>query len=156
MYLRLFVTLFAGIVLLSNCGKSETNHQQQLNATTLKDSIPSEDTINFEKLPISKALDTALYNTLQIHLVHNKPNNKFPVKTAYPLPGAILPFKRVVTYYGNFYSKGMGILGELPPDEMLDRLQSEVKKWQQADTLIPVQPALEYIAVTAQRNPGKD
>jgi hypothetical protein len=156
MRLRLFASLFAGIVLLSNCGKSETNHRQQVNAIILKDSIPSEATI-FEKLKTGKAeLDTALYNALQLHLVHNKPNNKFPVKTAYPLPGAILPFKRVVTYYGNFYSKGMGILGELAPDEMLNQLQSEVKKWEQADSVIPVQPALEYIAVTAQRNPGKD
>jgi hypothetical protein len=157
MHVRLFVTVFVGILFLTNCGKSETNHQQQLNTVYLKDSIPSNDTINSISLPLSKLeLDTALYNTLSLRLVHNKPNNKFPVKAPYPLPGAILPFKRVVAYYGNFYSAGMGILGELSPDVMLEQLKTECKRWSYADTAIPVQPALEYIAVTAQRNPGKD
>lgn len=73
----------------------------------------------------------------------------------FPLAGAILPFKRVIAYYGNFYSKRMGILGELPEDEMLAKLQTEVQKWEQADTLTPVMPAIHYIAVTAQRDPGK-
>lgn len=99
--------------------------------------------------------DTALFNKLQLHLVHSKPNSQWPVRAEYPLPGAMLPFKRIVAYYGNFYSKGMGILGELPPDEMLRRLQVEAKRWQAADPAIPVQPALHYIAVTAQRSPGK-
>lgn len=48
------------------------------------------------------------------------------------------------------------ILGELPEQEMLQRLKSEVNKWQQADGSIPVLPAIHYIAVTAQDNPGKD
>ena len=102
----------------------------------------------------SVSLDTVLYNRLLLHLVHNKPSGFWPVKTEYPLPGAILPFKRVVAYYGNLYSAGMGILGELPPDSMLKKLQKEVKNWQQADSLIPVQPALHYVAVTAQRSSG--
>ena len=38
--------------------------------------------------------------------------NLWPVKAPYPLAGAILPFKRVVAYYGNLYSKKMGALGE--------------------------------------------
>ena len=36
----------------------------------------------------------------------------WPVQTPYPLDGAILPFKRIVAYYGNFLSKGMGVLGQ--------------------------------------------
>ena len=78
------------------------------------------------------------------------------MKTVYPVTGAILPYKRIVTYYGNFYSTPMGILGELPPDQMLLKLKQEVKKWELADILTPVQPALEYIVVTAQRSSGKD
>ncbi len=154
---RIFLVFFSAcFLLIVQCSKSETTHQL-LNAITAKDSIPSHDTIDSTSSLTSKTqLDTALYNTLLLHLVHNKPNNKFPVKTAYPLPGAILPFKRVVTYYGNFYSAGMGILGELSPDVMLQQLNTEVKRWSYADTAVPVQPALEYIAVTAQRNPGKD
>jgi hypothetical protein len=100
------------------------------------------------------ALDTALYDRLLLHLVHNKPSRKWPVQTDYPLPGAILPFKRIVAYYGNLYSPGMGVLGALPPEKMLLTLQSEVCAWQDADTLLPVQAALHYIAVTAQQKPG--
>lgn len=107
--------------------------------------------------PIKKPeLDTSLFNRLQMHLVHNKPSARWPVKTTYPLPGALLPFNRIVAYYGNFYSKGMGILGELQQEEMLSRLEEEVHNWQEADTAIPALPALHYIAVTAQRKPGAD
>jgi hypothetical protein len=49
----------------------------------------------------------------------------------------------------------MGILGELPKQEMLDKLQGEAKAWEEADSLMEVQPALHYIAVTAQNLPGK-
>src|SRR3989344_6258766 len=49
---------------------------------------------------------------------------RWPVSTVYPNAGALLPFKRVVAYYGNFYSKGMGVLGEYPTDEMLAMLAS--------------------------------
>src|ERR1700761_7994262 len=34
-------------------------------------------------------LDTAKYNRLLLHLVHDSASKKWPVKTAYPLPGAI-------------------------------------------------------------------
>ncbi len=99
-------------------------------------------------------VDTALYNQKLLELVHNKPSRNWPVKAAYPRTGAILPFKRIVAYYGNLYSKGMGILGALPSDQMLKKLQEEAKRWQQADSATPVCPALHYIAVTAQRSPG--
>jgi hypothetical protein len=50
----------------------------------------------------------------------------------------------------------MGILGELPPDKMLARLDKEVAEWQKADPSTPVQPALHLIAVVAQGMPGRD
>lgn len=100
--------------------------------------------------------DTLKYRRILAALTHNKPDSSWSFKESYPLPGAITPFKRIVAYYGNLYSKGMGILGALPPDQMLERLQEEVKKWEEADTLIPVQPALHYIAVTAQSKPGSN
>ncbi|OGJ10648.1 hypothetical protein A2456_01490 [Candidatus Nomurabacteria bacterium RIFOXYC2_FULL_36_19] len=80
----------------------------------------------------------------------------WPVKTAYPNAGAILPFKRIVAYYGNLYSKGMGVLGEYPESEMLAKLDVEVKKWEIADPSTPVLPALHYIALVAQASPGDD
>src|SRR3989338_8431433 len=66
--------------------------------------------------------------------------NLWPVKTVYPNPGAILPFKRIIAYYGNLYSKKMGALGEYPEDEMLTRLGAEVKNWELADPATPVVP----------------
>jgi hypothetical protein len=50
----------------------------------------------------------------------------------------------------------MGILGEIPKNQMLAKLKGEVAKWQAADTSIPVIPALHYVAVTAQGTPQKD
>lgn len=75
---------------------------------------------------------------------------------SYPLDGAILPFKRVVAYYGNLYSKKMGILGEIPPKELWKKLNIEVKAWEKADPNTPVQPAIHYIAVVASGSPLKD
>ena len=73
----------------------------------------------------------------------------WPVKGPAPLPGAILPAKRIVAYYGNPLSKRMGILGEVPPDEMLTRLEREVTRWEKADPSTPVQPALPLHQVAA-------
>ena len=83
-------------------------------------------------------------------------SNLWPVKTVYPNYGAVLPFNRIVAYYGNLYSKGMGVLGEYPEDVMLDKLSVEVAKWQAADPNTPVIPALHYIAVVAQAGGGRD
>lgn len=80
----------------------------------------------------------------------------WPVRAAYPNPGAILPFNRIVAYYGNFYSRGMGALGQYDPDEMLRRLAVEVDSWNAADPSTPVVPAIDYIAATAQLSPGAD
>jgi hypothetical protein len=73
-----------------------------------------------------------------------------------PLPGAILPAKRIVAYYGNPLSTKMGALGQYPVDEMLSRLDKEVVAWNKADPSTPVQPALHLIAVVAQAAPGRD
>ena len=47
----------------------------------------------------------------------------WPVGPA-PLPGSILPTHRIVAFYGNPYSKRMGVLGELPPDSMMAQLRA--------------------------------
>ena len=79
----------------------------------------------------------------------------WPVQSPPPLPGSILPQKRIVAYYGNPQSKRMGALGEFPKEEMLRRLKGEVTRWEKADPSHPVQPALHLIAVVAQGDPGK-
>lgn len=80
----------------------------------------------------------------------------WPVATVYPNAGALLPFNRIVAYYGNFYSTQMGVLGEYPPTVMIQMLQGVVSQWQAADPSTPVIPALDYIAIVAQGSPGRD
>lgn len=84
------------------------------------------------------------------------PKPLWPVHTVYPEAGALLPFHRIVAYYGNFYSKQMGILGEYPPAEVLTKLQQVVADWNAADPSTPVIPALDYIATSAQASAGTD
>jgi len=79
----------------------------------------------------------------------------WPVRCPEPLPGSILPKKRIVAYYGNPLSKRMGALGEYQKDDMLQRLKRESVRWEKADPAHPVQPALHLIAVVAQGEPGK-
>jgi len=114
------------------------------------------------------ALDKDAYDRGMIRLAHAQVRGTnsteatstpslWPVTGApYPLPGALLPFNRILAYYGNFYSKGMGILGEYPAGEMLAKLKSEVARWEAADPETPVIPAIHYIATTAQSEPGKE
>lgn len=80
----------------------------------------------------------------------------WPPKMPAPLPGSILPAKRVIAFYGNPMSRRMGILGEFDPDDMLRRLDAEVAEWNRLDPATPVQPALHLIAVVAQAGPGRD
>jgi hypothetical protein len=80
----------------------------------------------------------------------------WPVKGPAPAPGSILPQKRIVAFYGNPLSKRMGILGALPPTQMLAKLDDVSAEWFKADPETPVQPALHYIAVVAQAGPGSD
>ena len=120
-------------------------------------------------VPAVATLDIAAYNKKLLE-VANEPVPKvsstststppkhylWPVKTAYPLAGALLPFNRIVAYYGNFYSTQMGVLGASPPQQMLQQLQGAVQEWQTADPSTPVIPGSDYIAVTAQGSPGAD
>jgi hypothetical protein len=80
----------------------------------------------------------------------------WPVKMPDPLPGALLPNKRIVAFYGNPLSKKMGVLGEYPKDEMLAKLDHEVARWAKADPSHPVVPALHLIVTVAQGAPGKN
>jgi hypothetical protein len=132
-----------------------------------------------KKAPKILPLDTVLYDIKMTELANNPPPkivppkydsegkeipmpvvppkiNLWPVKTVYPNAGALLPFNRIIAYYGNLYSTKMGVLGQYPEPEMFSRLDAEVKKWEVADPTTPVIPALHYIAVVAQGSAGKD
>jgi hypothetical protein len=76
------------------------------------------------------------------------------VKGPAPPAGAILPQYRVVAYYGNPLSQRMGVLGSVPPDQMLARLERTAVEWAKADTARKVLPALHLIATVAQGRPG--
>src|SRR5690606_20821918 len=130
------------------------NDSKSAEGTTVSFDVASEEI--HSKPATTPAFDTALYNQRLMSMSNNDTLNLWPVKTVYPLPGAILPFNRVVAYYGNLYSTRMGILGEFPKEIMFQKLQQEVKNWQAAEPDLPVIPALHYIAVTAQQAPGKD
>lgn len=80
----------------------------------------------------------------------------WPPKMPAQLPGAILPAKRVIAFYGNPLSKRMGILGEFEVTEMLQKLDRESAEWTRLDPAHPVQPALHLIAVVAQGDKGSD
>ncbi|MGV8879673.1 MAG: hypothetical protein ACOH2A_11650 [Sphingobacteriaceae bacterium] len=151
---RLYFSLLAVsmVMLFSNCGEtSNASKTDTIKKATINNELPK---------PVKsdlKAIDTLLYDSLMNKLANGDTTGKWPVKKAvYPLPGAILPFKRIVAFYGNLYSRKMGILGELPPKEMLAKLDKEVATWEKADPETPVQPALHYIAVVAQGSGGKD
>jgi len=110
------------------------------------------DTIENDVKPVQPSLS---FREKMVHITNGDSSGKWTSDKQEPPAGAILPYKRIVAYYGNLYSKGMGILGELPKQQMLDKLMGEVKVWEEADTVMEVQPALHYIAVTAQMAPGK-
>lgn len=150
--------LFTFTGLLTSCNDLSRKVSQKVvlhnsvNSVVIK---PKTDTTT----PITKyaKIDKVKYKQKLIDLANGDTSGYWPVKEQpYPLPGAILPYKRIVAFYGNLYSKKMGILGKLPPDEMIAKLDVEVKKWELADPNTAVQPALHYIAVVAQGKGGKD
>jgi hypothetical protein len=50
----------------------------------------------------------------------------------------------------------MGILGQIPPDSMLARLDGEVRAYNAADSTTPSVPALDLIVTVAQASAGTD
>jgi hypothetical protein len=144
--LLLVVLAFA----FSSCGQAYSENKSA-GDTTVKS---KPDTSGIET-KASALLDTAAYDQLMVAMVNKDSSGKWPVKTGYPLAGALLPFNRIVAFYGNLYSTKMGVLGEYPREIMLKKLKEEVTKWQAADSTVKTIPALHYIATTAQGYPGK-
>lgn len=110
-----------------------------------------------KKEQVAEKTDTLAYNQKLLAIANGDTTGRWPVKgQPYPNAGAILPFKRIVAFYGNLYSKKMGALGEYPPKELWRMIRSEVAAWEKADSTTPVQPAIHYIAATGQGAPLKD
>jgi hypothetical protein len=141
------------ILFFSNCKAKVQSVQQTVTDSanaTAKDSLQPNANAG------SQPIDTAKYSQLVQYLAQGDSSGRWPVKDPYPVPGAILPFNRIVAYYGNLYSNRMGALGKWPKKEMIPKLLAEVKKWNEADSVIKSIPALHYISSTAQGSPGKD
>ena len=147
---NLFCVLMTGLtgsLIMISCGQGSAE-SKQLNADSTATSIDGKS--------VATVLDTADYDRRMLALSNNDTTGKWPAKNAHPLPGALLPYNRIIAYYGNLYSKRMGILGEVPKDSMFKMLLAEVDRWQAADSTVKTIPALHYVAVTAQGAPGKD
>jgi len=145
-----YTILLATFLFISSCNKNKDQMlltEKPIKSKAITDSIAKK---------VIQTIDTADYDKRMLALANNDTTGRWPAKAPRPLPGAILPYNRIISYYGNLYSKRMGILGELPKKEMLKKLQSEVARWQAADSTVKAIPALHYIAITAQGAPGKE
>ena len=148
----LVLLMFLAVLLVViSCEKARTApafiSKEKKTKTVVKDSIVKES--------ITTTIDTVDYNQRLWALSNQDASGRWPVKTVYPLAGAILPYHRIVAFYGNLYSKRMGVLGALPKQQMLQKLNYEVNRWHKADASVTTIPALHYIAITAQNTPGK-
>ena len=101
----------------TNCNQSKSNTAE----ATVKDSTAIK--INSVKKKPITSIDTADYNRRMIALSNKDTTGMWPVKAPYPLPGALLPYHRIIAFYGNLYSKRMGVLGEYPKNEMIEKLK---------------------------------
>ncbi len=142
-----FLLIVAVAFTFNSCGQAYSENKGDSTA------IKKTDTTVVEA-KASAVLDTVAYNKFMVAMTNKDSSGKWPVKAAYPLAGALLPFNRIVAFYGNLYSKKMGVLGEYPREIMLKKLKEEVAKWQAADSTVKAIPALHYIATTAQGYPG--
>lgn len=61
---------------------------------------------------------------------------------------------RLVAYYGAPLSSQMGVLGEYGKQEMMQKLKAQTRAYSAADPAHPAIPTIEFIASTAQRDPG--
>lgn len=102
---------------------------------------------------VSKIVDNLNYSETNNVTVEGE---LWPPAAPYPHGGAIIPKHRILAYYGNFYSRYMGILGEYPEEEVIRRLLEEKDAWEAADPDTPIIPAIEYIAMVAQAEAGAD
>ena len=142
MFLKPFLYCTFFFLSLSACSTAQSDPEKSISKTG-----------NAEE-PVKPALDSNDYAIRMKAMANGDSTGKWKFSGQYPKVGAILPFSRVIAYYGNLYSTRMGILGELPKKQMFARLKQEVSAWEKADPSTPVVPALHYIVTTAQGSPG--
>ncbi|WP_018478239.1 hypothetical protein [Pontibacter roseus] len=156
-YLKHSTRAIAAALLLTSasCTQEKEAHSATLPAQVEAYEVPATPALPDTTATVSADTVTATVSTAVPEATAAPEPKTYTYPGPEPLPGAILPHKRILAYYGNPLSKRMGILGELPPEQMLARLDEEVANWTKADSLTPVQPALHAIVVTAQGHPGR-
>lgn len=156
-FTRILILSVVGCFLLIACSGERSGSK----TSSVPDRVPFEENDEQSADTRSEAepetVDEMDYRQRLLYNANGDTTGLWPVQDQpLPLKGAVLPYKRVVAYYGNLYSKNMGILGEYLPEEVWQRLNEEVDAWEAADPDMPVQPAIHYIAVVAQGSPWSD
>jgi hypothetical protein len=156
-YKYFFYLTFSVAILINGCKQKTENKPAEKPAADSTVEKTAEPAVVEKQVEKTAQIDTAAYRAKLTALANGDTTGRWPHSPqSYPLPGAILPFKRIVAYYGNLYSKKMGVLGEYPPKELWRKLNAEVKAWEEVDPSTPVQPAIHYIAAVAQGIPMDD
>ena len=107
--------------------------------------------------PVTDSVPTTTPTTaVAVDTTEKDPLKADTLRFAGTLPDTLLPKHRILAFYGNPHSKRMGILGEFPRKEMLEKLDREAERWQKADPSKPVMKALHLVAISAQGTPQKD
>lgn len=141
-----FCFLFISFLCAWGCSNAQSDPVVISTSTSTKSEKPKD---------VIAAVDSIAYKKRMVKMANGDSSGKWKFNNEYPRGGAILPFNRVIAYYGNLYSTRMGILGELPKPQMFAKLKKEVAAWQKADPATPAVAALHYIVTTAQSLPGK-
>lgn len=150
------LVLVFGLLVMPHAAATRFDRSKPDTASSTLDSLFTQE----EKKPV---FDREAYDAKMLSMANYASNTPtttariWPAKnTPYPKEGALLPFNRIIAYYGNFYSTRMGVLGEYPEAQMFSMLKAEQAKWEAADPETPTVPAINYIAITAQELPGRE
>ena len=103
--LLFFMFLLSAALLNKTAAQDSTATTAKASATAANDTMPAQQTAT---------IDSAAYRRLTSYLTNGDTSGRWPVKDPIPVAGAVIPFKRVVAYYGNLYSNRMGALGKWP------------------------------------------
>lgn len=169
--------LMMGTMILTACGTTdEDDHLAQNQPIIASKSVDVEET-RHKELPMkpfkaieasenAKPLETN-YSDEEKEMMPTAEAHGGESKRSVPLGQTLLqdiedptngPLKdnRLVAFYGTPSSKDMGILGEYPPEEMMEKLKKQTAAYSEADPDHPAVPTIELIATVAQRTPGPD
>jgi hypothetical protein len=153
MRLSLAALSFMAISQLAGCSSNQSEQKESSSAGGLTATAAAKPAAN----PATPAAETRADSSATKPVSSGRTGDPTLDSMTYAPEGALLPNHRILAYYGNPHSKKMGILGKYPKEEMLRRLDQEIKNWEKADSAkLPIQPALHLVATSAQGAPGKD